>query len=74
VEAPHETREVREPGHEAPHEPALNERQKWTVAEYLAGRRPRNKDSQKANKCSRATAARDVKALRNQGITGPAEG
>ena len=34
-EAPHETREAREPGHEAPHEPALNEREKWTVAETV---------------------------------------
>jgi hypothetical protein len=35
VEAPHETREVRESGHEARHEPTLNEREKWTVAETV---------------------------------------
>jgi len=76
VEAPHEAREAhgeapheaREPGREAPHgppdEPSLNERRKRTVAEYVADRKPSGKDIQSANKCSRATAARDVEALR----------
>ena len=76
-EASHKAREVRgeardeargEAPQGSPGEPPLNERQKWIVAEYLAGRRPSNKDIQKANKCSRATAAKDVKALRSQGI------
>jgi len=47
-EAPHETREApheaRDPWHEAPQgspgEPPLNERHKWIIAEYMAGRRP----------------------------------
>ena len=54
---------------EAPHGPpgelSLNERHKWIVAEYLAGRRPSNKDNQKANRCSWATAARDLQTLRS---------
>ena len=68
-EAPHE---AREPGREVPHgppdEPSLSERQKWLVAEYQAGRRPRNRDIQKANRCSRATAARDLQTLRSLGL------
>ena len=79
-EAPRETREARgeaphearDPRHEAPQgspgEPSLNERRKWIVAEYQAGRRPSNKDIQKANRCSRATAARDLKALKSLGL------
>jgi len=66
------SREARGPGREAPHahpdEPSLSERHKWIVAEYLAGRPPSNKDIQKANRCSRATAARDLQALRNLGM------
>jgi len=49
-------------------EPPLNERQKWIVAEYLAGRRPSNKDIQKASGCSRATTARDLRMLKQLGL------
>ncbi len=68
-EAPHEARGCRrEAPHGPPGEPSLNERHKWIIAEYLAGRRPSNKDIQKANRCSRATAARDLQTLRNLGM------
>ena len=72
-EAPHEAREAPAvPGREAPHgalnEPPLNERQKWLVAEHQAGRKPSNRDIQKANRCSRATAARDLQTLRSLGL------
>lgn len=69
-EAPHEARG--KAPHEAPQgspdEPSLNERRKWIVAEHMAGRRPSNKDIQKANRCSRATAARDLKTLKSLGL------
>lgn len=83
-EAPHEAREARreapaepdrearECDREAPHgppgEPSLNERHKWIVAEYLAGRRPTRRAIEKATNCSRATAARDLRALRSLGM------
>jgi CheY-like chemotaxis protein len=54
--------------HEPPGEPPLNDRQKWIVAEYAAGRRPSRREIEKANRCSRATAARDVKLLKRLGL------
>jgi hypothetical protein len=78
-EPPHEPREARgEPRDEPPEppvipfeppdEPPLNERHRWIMAEYQAGHRPTRKDIQKANNCSRATAARDLQTLRSLGL------
>ena len=53
---------------EPPREPPLNERQKWIVAEYLAGRRPTRRTIEKAANCSRTTATRDLRALRSLGL------
>ena len=51
-----------------------NDRQNWIVAEFAAGRRPSNKDIQKANRCSRATATRDLKTLRRLGLIRSGQG